>query len=461
MVLVELFFMGGRPALGLGAENEASADDSDNTSFVRVSGYSSRMGLFATRYVTRFSCIGAQCEDNCCHSWSVPVDKEHYELLRAQMSSPDELLELQRSVRVVEGQGSTHALMVLQANGNCSMLDAGRLCKIQKRFGQEALPNTCALYPKSAGRIGDRFELMGTPSCPEMARLILLGDDALEFVPSEREAFPRSLLQREIDLDATDSYRRSFFPVRELMLQLLRETAFPVDARLFFLAFFADKARTTLREKPQASDADAAQLFQLMQAMRDSETLKPLADQWARTIVQAPFGLSVVRELLMPKSKKVPAPITQLIAEIRTTYDARSVKLEGPLEALFSGFEAQRPSLSDRAAARVDQYLSRYAQEHVAREWFMLQPSLMQYVMGLLARVAVLRFLLFSHPVLHAVAAREDDAAIAELDALAIRCVYGLSRMLEHDEPLARKLVAELEKQGMTQLEHAICLGKI
>lgn len=420
------------------------------------------MELFATRYITRFSCIGAQCEDNCCHSWGVAIDKQHYELLRDKMTTPDEQAEFRRSLRIVDendDKGLNYSLMVLQDGGNCSMLDTDKLCKIHKRYGEEVLSNTCAIYPKIAGRIGDRFELLGTPSCPEMARLILLGEDAMDFVPGDRAAFPRGLILREVDKDAPDNYRRSFYPVRGLMLGLLRVTQFPIAARLFFLAFFADRTRASLRERPESFDGD--QLFKLMHSLREFAILESLAEQWEQIVVPVPFGLSVVRELLTLPSKKIPAPLTKLIAEVRPTYEARGVTLDSELEDFFTAFEEQRPTLSARVAARLEQYVTRYAQQYVAREWFIMQPSLMQYVMGLLARVAVLRFLLLSHPELHALAAREDDAAITQLDAFAVRVVYALSRMLEHDEPLARQLIAELEEQDMTRLEHAVCLSKI
>src|SRR5215813_7582033 len=33
------------------------------------------------RYMTRFSCIGPACEDNCCHDWKVSVDHTTHEKL--------------------------------------------------------------------------------------------------------------------------------------------------------------------------------------------------------------------------------------------------------------------------------------------------------------------------------------------------------------------------------------------
>ena len=55
------------------------------------------MDLFATHYMTRFACIRPRYEDNYCHSWSVPMDHKHYDLLREKMASPEEKDEFLRA----------------------------------------------------------------------------------------------------------------------------------------------------------------------------------------------------------------------------------------------------------------------------------------------------------------------------------------------------------------------------
>ena len=419
------------------------------------------MDLFATRYMTRFSCIGPRCEDNCCHSWGVPVDRKHYDLLREKMASPEEQDEFLRTVRVhnPDDKGQGYSMMVLQNDGRCSMLDDGGMCKVHARYGEEVLSNTCATYPRVASRLGDRFELVGSGSCPEVARLILLGDDAMEMVPVEAPVYGRGMIARELDKNPTDNYRRSFYSVRSLLTALLRVTQFSIGARLFFVAFFADKTRAWLRN--DAETFDGKTLFELMQMMRQVEVLQDLDEQYARIVIPVPFALSVIRELLLLPAKTVPVPLQELIGEVTPLFAERGLALDGSIEDLWHAFEELRPTMSTRIASRVDRYVERYAQQYLLREWFVTEPSLMQYVMGLLARVAVVRFLLLCHPTLRRLALREDDEAIAELDALAVRVVYALSRMLEHDEPLADRLINELEEQSMTRLEHAVCLTKI
>ncbi len=35
-------------------------------------------GFLTLKYMTRFSCIGNECEEHCCKSWKVYVDEDHY-----------------------------------------------------------------------------------------------------------------------------------------------------------------------------------------------------------------------------------------------------------------------------------------------------------------------------------------------------------------------------------------------
>ena len=42
------------------------------------------------RYYTDFHCIGDQCEDNCCHGWTISIDKEDVSSL---CQSPGSLIQ--------------------------------------------------------------------------------------------------------------------------------------------------------------------------------------------------------------------------------------------------------------------------------------------------------------------------------------------------------------------------------
>ena len=50
------------------------------------------VGDTTMRYMQRFGCIGAECEDNCCHGWTVEIDPLTHERMKklTQLHSPEE-----------------------------------------------------------------------------------------------------------------------------------------------------------------------------------------------------------------------------------------------------------------------------------------------------------------------------------------------------------------------------------
>src|SRR5262249_12258330 len=70
-------------------------------------------------------------------------------------------------IAVDDATPGRHALLVLTDDASCAFLDHG-LCSIQARFGEELLPDACASFPPSLGRVGDRFERVATTACPEI-----------------------------------------------------------------------------------------------------------------------------------------------------------------------------------------------------------------------------------------------------------------------------------------------------
>lgn len=421
------------------------------------------MDLFAPRYITRFSCIGPRCEDSCCHDWGVVVDQQHYDMLRERMSSDEEREEFLRAVRPIEHKEKTpsaYALMVLQDNGkgsrDCSMLSSEGLCKVHGRYGEEYLSDTCASYPRLNMRIGNRGEVVGSTSCPEIARLVLLAEDSTEVVPADPVTVNRGVLVGVLEQNEPENYYKTFYSVRGVLLGLARAKQYPISSRLLFLSFFADKARDWLRKKEETFDSQG--LFNLIRGMRDANVLDALREQFEAVSTDAPFGFSVVRELLTLPSKHTPASLLRLTSE---TFAQLGVRLDSEAEDLQAGFLKNAVTLSPRLRVAFDAMIERYVQQYILREWYVIAPSLIQYVIGMCARVAMVRFLVLGHPSLQPVAALEDDAAVAVLEALMVRTVYSMSRMLEHDGPLAAKLMADLDEQQMTGLSHAICLIKI
>jgi lysine-N-methylase len=189
------------------------------------------------KYAEIFRCIGSTCEDTCCRGWNVVIDQEAYEKYRSLPESPLRVL-LDASIQVTsEGAAAStgsglpiFARMRMTESNQCPMLSAERLCRIQAECGEEFLPFTCATYPRIVHSVAGIEEMALALSCPEAARLVLLKPDLLG-----------PLKDRLATVEESDAHEGStwlppsFWAIRNTMLTLVQNRAYPLWQRMFLL----------------------------------------------------------------------------------------------------------------------------------------------------------------------------------------------------------------------------------
>lgn len=190
------------------------------------------------RYYDGFRCLASDCPDSCCHEWAVAVDPKAEALYR---SMPGDLGDALRRF-LTEEDGDT--VLSLRADGRCPMWRDDGLCRIQAEQGEEALCDTCRNFPRLTHDYGDFLERDLELSCPEAARLILLGDDELiagEDVDATEPDYDGKLM--EILLDS-----------RQKALAFLRDTRYSVGEALAVLLLYGNRVQNAL------DGGDAAEL---------------------------------------------------------------------------------------------------------------------------------------------------------------------------------------------------------
>ncbi len=136
----------------------------------------------APKYMESFQCIGSQCEENCCHGWTVTIDKQTFKKYRT-IEIRDLRDKLKSLVEVAENNNhndANYAKVKLNDQGACPFLDAQSLCEIQGKLGEDYLSKTCATYPRNYIFKNEAISLYGSLSCPEAARKALLIEDAMQ-----------------------------------------------------------------------------------------------------------------------------------------------------------------------------------------------------------------------------------------------------------------------------------------
>jgi lysine-N-methylase len=420
------------------------------------------------RYLTRFQCLGGSCEDSCCQGWRVEVDHRHYQILKKKMSETGERQQFDSAVvpdRTPERTEGRHAWIEMDPKtGTCPLLNSKKLCSVQSRHGEEALPDVCATYPRIVARTNERFEVWGALSCPELVRQCLLRDDAMDLVDAPEGLAPRRTAMQEMP-DCPTPYQIFLDDVRSTAFLILSQREYPIGTRLFLLAHLGQQTAGYFHKGSEDVDMDR------LAAAIAHVTSPANITQWHRQLaaMPAPEALTarLVSQLIRERLKMPSGSFRGLVHGILSSYaDAggASVGENGgatmALTDLWDAYAARRQSWMAVLSHRIDLYFENYAKNFWMREWYVTSTDLLAHTHRLLVRVALLRFLLFGHPSLKELVNEENIGVRREaLDRAAVEVFYKFARAIEHDGSFLDLIANRLVEQGAQTFEHATLLA--
>lgn len=121
-----------------------------------------------------FQCIADSCPEDCCHGWTVNIDKDTYQ----KMVENEDKLEIPASDWLFEKDGGYQ--VKLNPDGRCPMLDEHNLCRVVRKLGPEYLSHVCTVYPRMHMKYGGVIEGYLTLSCSHVVSM-LMEKEMLEF----------------------------------------------------------------------------------------------------------------------------------------------------------------------------------------------------------------------------------------------------------------------------------------
>jgi lysine-N-methylase len=407
--------------------------------------------LAAARYMTRFRCRAGDCEATCCGGWGIAVEPAAHRRLKVLSAGNPQLSALVEDGIELTPQGPDYARLKFLPSGECSMLDEQGLCAIHAQLGHEALFDVCAAYPRYASEVDGERELFGTLSCPEVARLALLADDAFELTELESDEAPRKLRNR---FTTERPYFRPYRLVRDAVLQLLARPMVPLSEKLFVLLWLSDRLRPVLHSGCTAvPEKDLRAAFS---ALSDAGVLEALGATFGTLSLDGPLPLMILHATLRPSGDAGGSQSRHFDAIVREVWDAYGLSTDGerdPIETELGGvwrrYAELRSALADPTRERIETCITRYAMNHVLTTPYMLSESLFVYSYDLVVRVACLRFLLHTR-------LASFTGSAAQLDASIVEVVFAFGRAVEHAD-LPGRLQALLARQGLAGLAHAAC----
>ncbi len=199
-------------------------------------------------YYDDFHCAAGACPITCCQEWKIAVDDETKKKWKKQyLCTVQGEAELAGFLRQKDGG----TVIGLTPEMKCPFLDENKLCKLVIQLGEEALSETCTLFPRQIHEFEDRTEYSLVACCPEVVD-ILQRQEQIVFVRQEAATEQETAAEIEAateqetaaeqeaaaeqetatEQEAAAGQEAAFFELRKLMLDILQDKSYPVAQAL-------------------------------------------------------------------------------------------------------------------------------------------------------------------------------------------------------------------------------------
>lgn len=332
-----------------------------------------------------------------------------------------------------------YAKIKMDSAGNCMLLDEIRLCIIQKELGPDFLSNACAVYPRNLNSVDGVVEKSATLSCPEVARLILLNEEGIDFIqdvePSETKGFVKkngmSKEQQEL-----------FWDLCIFTIRTLQNRSMSIEDRLIVLGLFFKK-------------------FNELDGLGKSEKMLALMDELDRSVADGSL-LALIREL--PANISFQMSLCKNLIEFRSTSPIASQRYLECLEDMVKGL-GMDAKLEDEEVIRNyrDAYKKNY-KPFMNQHEYILENYLVNYVFTNLfpfdkksvTDSFAMLIINFSMIKLHLIGMAEHHGELNE--ELVVKLVQSYSKTIDHNSAYLKDVEKLMKDHGYTTLAHMVVL---
>ena len=195
--------------------------------------------ILQPKYVGNFQCDGSKCNAKCCGKWRIDIDMETYKKYQ-RIKNPAMRKKILSSIQPSTIQ--TGFQIKLNNKAVCPLLCEDNLCFIQRNMGEDALSQTCKVYPRMVQQIGNYQFRMLAMTCPVAAEYALLSPNAMELqqISCEEDTSAWKLMAKNCNMKDVPN---DLTAVHITMggLAILQNTSYTFEQRLVLLGLFLDR----------------------------------------------------------------------------------------------------------------------------------------------------------------------------------------------------------------------------
>ena len=404
---------------------------------MRILHFTRTLPALLPRYVSRFSCIGPQCEDNCCTGWQVAIDKKTFNAYR-QIKHPQLSALFANNVkrqRSEPSEANYARIEMTPGTRECPMMEE-RLCAVQKNMDESYLSDTCFSYPRSSRNFSGQYEQALTLSCPEAARQALLAPDAFDFVEglitvrsnTVTEARPKHGVPLELMNE-----------VRIFCLKLVRTEGMELWQKLAVLGVFCESLTATLAQGGNAAILPLLDSFVMM--VEQGLVVDALAQMQPNHAAQARVFSVLWQRKTAANSSALQNQVFAAIAEgLGVHAESAPVTPEQLIERYSKGV-TRLPEALEAAPHLLEHYI---LNEMFCDMFPFYGASPFDQYLQLVSLFGLLRLML--------AAQCNTDGPLPDAEAL-VRTVHVYCRRFQHDANFAQQVNVALKNTGWATLE--------
>ena len=424
-------------------------------------------------YMRHFHCLGGECEDTCCQNWDINLDKSHYNrLLKSVEPNPHDKELFDRNIFLHDQSSASqtnYAYIKMSESGYCPFYTETGLCYVHDKYGIEPLNDTCTFFPRVLSQSDDVIELTGALSCPEVVRLCLFSEEAAQ--PMEEaslDILPRAEypLSRKVQVDS-NNYTDKFLDVRQEMIVIMSDSDYSFEARLYFLANFCYRLASHYHHGCENN----RRVDEEIKRIHSKEIKNQLDDYFFKFTNSEPVAIVVIQAILQLRiqhdgNDKLSQLVRSILEKYKINYErSEDFDVYGeniPPDILAAAFQQHWERLNTRFGVILEECFSRHVVNCLQREWFISMPDPFSYIHMLTIRLAVLRFLITSHPDIISLLKNDNDdvSSIEEFKKIMVEIVYLYARSIDHNHTFLHVVYQAMLEQQMMSFDYSMAFIK-
>ena len=322
--------------------------------------------------------------------------------------------------------------------------------------GEEDMTRECPVYPRWLWHNGSQVEMCGMLSCPEMARLCLTRDQAMDLVEFDASSLEQGAPSRS-EAEPFYAYEPT---VKQVLLDTLSLDERPLAARLFALASFAEEIDPVLADA-SCGERDMAPAVEAMSSGRHFSVWKETGGDGDRDDTVPMAVLQFLFHGLMgaDPQDRMAGRVKDALATYATSEDTREIFSTGDsglridCTVLADAYARRQAALPESLREGVDHLLTRMLRNAVLSQPYTTAASLVRYVQDLIAIQAAARFLLLSDSALDQAVATDtgsrDMWSGEQLETAASDAAHLLARALRARPHVLDELDEVLHSEGL------------